>query len=88
MLMDASAHSSALSDSLQRLKLSQNSSPDLTGERSHSPDSGRTAHLAEAYGFRPASGLSTPFTAISAPDSDSPIPDPNGLGWPGDNISE
>lgn len=83
--MDASTHSAVLSDSLQRLKLSQETIAEGSGESSHSPDSGRTAHL-EGYGFRSASGLSTPFTAISAPERDSPIPDPNGLGWPGDNI--
>lgn len=83
--MDPSVHSSALSDSLQRLQLSQGA--DVTAADVHqTPNSARTAHLPEGYGFRPTSGISTPFTGISVPDRDSPIPDPNGLGWPGMNV--
>ncbi|THH08123.1 hypothetical protein EW145_g2920 [Phellinidium pouzarii] len=33
----------------------------------------------EGYGFRPLSGSSTPLMAKGA---QSPLPDPNGLGWP------
>lgn len=80
--MDASADSSVLSDSLQRLQLTQESGADNVPSDRH--QSGRTAILPDGYGFRPPSGISTPFTAISAPERDSPIPaDPNGLGWPG-----
>jgi hypothetical protein len=35
----------------------------------------------EGYGFRTQSGASTPYTAASTA---SPLPDPNGLGWPGE----
>ncbi|KAH9062012.1 hypothetical protein EDB87DRAFT_1714671 [Lactarius vividus] len=35
--------------------------------------------LADEYGFRPASGLSSPS---APPDRKSPLPDVNGLGWP------
>lgn len=37
-------------------------------------------HHREGYGFRPASGASTPLRSVSTA---SPLPDPNGLGWPG-----
>ncbi|EGO27252.1 hypothetical protein SERLADRAFT_381728, partial [Serpula lacrymans var. lacrymans S7.9] len=37
--------------------------------------------LREGYGFRPASGVSTPLTSLPA-ERGSPLPDPNGLGWP------
>lgn len=44
-----------------------------------------SAHVREGYGFRPTSGFSTPASAVPR-ETDSPLPDPNGLGWPG-NIS-
>jgi hypothetical protein len=34
---------------------------------------------ADGYGFRPASGFSSP----APQDRNSPLPDVNGLGWPG-----
>ncbi|KIK30841.1 hypothetical protein PISMIDRAFT_39926, partial [Pisolithus microcarpus 441] len=41
-------------------------------------------HVHEGYGFRTPSGTSTPQTLASqAGDRTSPLPDPNGLGWPG-----
>lgn len=43
-----------------------------------------TPHAREGYGFRPASGTSTPLKASrSGTEAGSPLPDPNGLGWPG-----
>jgi hypothetical protein len=42
----------------------------------------------EGYGFRSASGMSTPLTMASqAVDRSSPLPDLNGLGWPGTSSS-
>lgn len=38
-------------------------------------------HVREGYGFRPPSGASTPIT--NGAERGSPLPDPNGLGWPG-----
>lgn len=38
-------------------------------------------HVRDGYGFRPPSGVSTPLT--NAAERGSPLPDPNGLGWPG-----
>lgn len=38
-------------------------------------------HVYEGYGFRPSSGVSTPLNNPTAGTS-SPLPDPNGLGWP------
>lgn len=41
------------------------------------------ALVREGYGFRPPSGHSTPLnTSISGVEASSPLPDPNGLGWP------
>lgn len=42
-------------------------------------------HVREGYGFRPPSGASTPLT--NGAQSGSPLPDPNGLGWPGTHCS-
>ncbi|KAI0796591.1 hypothetical protein C8Q75DRAFT_741617 [Abortiporus biennis] len=40
-------------------------------------------HVREGYGFRPASGVSTPLLpSSSGVGTSSPLPDPNGLGWP------
>ncbi|KAG8898468.1 hypothetical protein FRB99_007420 [Tulasnella sp. 403] len=36
----------------------------------------------EGYGFRPPSGVATPTANGSHTNTDSPIPDVNGLGWP------
>ena len=47
----------------------------------------RSNNIPEGYGFRPLSGSSTPLHTVmqySNPDgTQSPLPDPNGLGWPG-----
>ena len=41
-------------------------------------------HVREGYGFRPASGTSTPAkSSVPETGAASPLPDPNGLGWPG-----
>jgi hypothetical protein len=42
-----------------------------------------TTKSRDGYGFRSASGMSTPLTM---PSRDSPLPDPNGLGWPGTSL--
>lgn len=41
--------------------------------------------IREGYGFRPTSGISTPALneAFTEGERGSPLPDPNGLGWPG-----
>lgn len=54
---------------------SQNESPQQAPVRPPWP------HVREGYGFRPPSGVSTPLT--TGAESGSPLPDPNGLGWPG-----
>ncbi|KAG9317172.1 hypothetical protein JVU11DRAFT_1364 [Chiua virens] len=38
-------------------------------------------HVREGYGFRLPSGVSTPLSG-GGTDTGSPLPDPNGLGWP------
>lgn len=50
---------------------------------SHDGSAHRPHVLREGYGFRPHSGFSSPNTAVApAVSTGSPIPDPNGLGWP------
>ena len=47
----------------------------------------------EGYGFRPTSGSATPVlsapvtSVLTADGTSSPLPDPNGLGWPGKRLS-
>ena len=48
--------------------------------QSTTPNHSPHPHVHEGYGFRPASGVSTP---VSVGGTSSPLPDPNGLGWPG-----
>ncbi|KIJ70442.1 hypothetical protein HYDPIDRAFT_77547 [Hydnomerulius pinastri MD-312] len=56
---------------------SQNSSPSAAPVRPGWP------HVRDGYGFRPPSGVSTPLTIAShGAERGSPLPDPNGLGWP------
>lgn len=54
---------------------SQHDSPQQVPVRSPWP------HVHDGYGFRPPSGVSTPLT--HGIEHGSPLPDPNGLGWPG-----
>lgn len=92
--MDDATHGTILTDSLKRLELKEavptslgdgehihNSLPSTPGHHPRSP----LVH--EGYGFRPASGVSTPISpGTNAPaGSSSPLPDPNGLGWPGEH---
>jgi len=80
------SHGKLLSDSLQRLQLEVSSSDPVSNgtdseidPRLSSPPSRLLSSvLHEGYGFRPASGASTPPTR----SVDSPLPDRNGLGWP------
>ena len=45
----------------------------------------KRVNIPEGYGFRPMSGASTPLTDRGEETSrESPLPDPNGLGWPGE----
>jgi GTP cyclohydrolase I len=44
------------------------------------PPSFLPSRAPDGYGFRPPSGVSTP---AAPPDRNSPLPDVNGLGWPG-----
>ncbi|KAL5527571.1 hypothetical protein ACEPAG_6372 [Sanghuangporus baumii] len=59
----------------ERERLDQHSSSAVTAQHaSHSQHVQR-----EGYGFRPLSGSSTP---LMSDGTQSPLPDPNGLGWP------
>jgi GTP cyclohydrolase IA len=63
--------------------------PTELSEPVSSGDRATRSHIHEGYGFRPTSGASTPLTAAShdAAGTASPLPDPNGLGWPGNIAS-
>jgi len=80
-------HGARLSESLHKLQLSEEHGGDHPERsRNDSPSPGRLTwnpHIREGYGFRPSSGVSTPLIAsTSGQDTGSPLPDPNGLGWP------
>jgi hypothetical protein len=84
------SHGALLSDSLQRLQLqalsadAPNDTDSDIDPRISSPTSRLLSSvLHEGYGFRPASGGSTPPHSV-ARSVDSPLPDQHGLGWPGE----
>jgi hypothetical protein len=70
-----------LSHSLQQL-VPQNGTD--SEPRPSSPPS-RSLIFHEGYGFRSASGGSTPPKAVR--NIDTPLPDRNGLGWPGELVA-
>ncbi|KAF7794520.1 hypothetical protein EIP86_005654 [Pleurotus ostreatoroseus] len=93
--MDHATHGTLLTDSLKRLELKEAVPSSLVqpdGDHASLPSTPghhtRSPPIHEGYGFRPASGVSTPISpAAAAPapaqaGSSSPLPDPNGLGWP------
>lgn len=96
----SSEHGARLSESLHKLQLAEVTDSELDSatngdhpesSRKDSPSPGRVTwnpHVREGYGFRSASGVSTPLIAsTSAQGTGSPLPDPNGLGWPGQSAS-
>ena len=72
------SHGKLLSDSLQRLQLL---SSDNGIDPTPPPPRSLSSVLHEGYGFRPTSGGSTPPNVVHSVDH--PLPDCNGLGWPG-----
>ena len=48
------------------------------------PPTALSPHVREGYGFRPTSGISTPVVSSVQVGMGGLIPDPNGLGWPGE----
>lgn len=99
-LDDHVSHGALLTDSLQRLQSNSSSDipkngdvygNDINGEPRLSSPSSKSSRLItsivhEGYGFRPTSGASTPPRVIATHGPESPLPDPNGLGWPGRRI--
>ncbi|KAF9782627.1 hypothetical protein BJ322DRAFT_1071976 [Thelephora terrestris] len=95
---DSRSHSTLLSASLQNLQIStdpQNIPPQelgatdddainefLPNRTSKENNDFRKPTESSEPPFRAASVISSPYTAISATGVESPIPDPNGLGWP------
>ena len=98
---DSRSHSTLLSASLQNLQLSrdlQNIPHQEDGANDggvineflpnlkENTDSHKLAAESSKAPFRSASGVSSPYTAISSTGIESPLPDPNGLGWPGECV--
>jgi len=61
-------------------------SSDVSGDKDPqilpSRASNHTSNVREGYGFRPVSGASTPVATSQIAEQGTPLPDPNGLGWP------
>ena len=98
---DSRSHSTVLSASLENLQLSRETVPPDQEEGANDVmneflpnlieniDSHKTAaESSKAPPFHSGSGVSSPYTSISATGIESPIPDPNGLGWPGVCVCE
>lgn len=83
--LDGPSHVALLSDSLQRLHTHQESTPDSHIIRDPQSPTPRSPHSRDGYGFR-ISGVSTPLTHVPnlSQLSTELVPDPNGLGWPGE----
>jgi len=92
---DSRSHSTLLSASLQNLQLSGEDIPrqqdganesDVTTEflpnLNENPGSRKLAGESAKPPLRFSSGGSSPYTNISSTGAESPMPDPNGLGWP------
>lgn len=63
--------------------------PDGPSSSQHPPLQLATPRLRDGLGFRPASGISTPqysSRAVAVGKASSPLPDSNGLGWPGQDF--
>ena len=96
MSLDDPASQSRLSESLRKVQLQQDcqnviaEEPEANGhdgplEGSSSQRHLGPAHKLEGYGFRPPSGITTPlYTSKAVGKTGSPLPDANGLGWPGE----
>jgi GTP cyclohydrolase I len=76
-----------LTDNLHQLQVQQQTAQDDVTQQSAIP---RTIHSRDDYGFR-RSGLSTPLLGPSQlalnGRSRGLVPDPNGLGWPGESAA-
>lgn len=96
MSFDDPASQTQLSASLEKLRIERDGPlaiPEEPGEDTHDGRGEGSSqrhvdvlHRREGYGFRPLSGISTPMytsKAASAIKAESPLPDANGLGWPG-----
>jgi len=71
------SHGDLLADRLSRLDVR----PEQVDHPVQAPHPRHPKPPYDGYGFRPASGMSSPHVP---PDRNSPLPDVNGLGWPGE----
>lgn len=76
------SHGDLLADRLTRLDVDVRDQPVQAQAHHHTTSlpPPKTPHDGYGYGFRPLSGMSSP---LIPPDRNSPLPDVNGLGWPG-----
>jgi GTP cyclohydrolase I len=76
------SHGDLLADRLTRLDVDVRDQPVQAHTHHHTTSlpPPKTPHDGYGYGFRPLSGMSSPRIP---PDRNSPLPDVNGLGWPG-----
>src|SRR6266851_8481267 len=82
-----SSHGDLLADRLSRLDVSPNPADHHPVQAPDDTQPTASSHKLtyDGYGFRPPSGMSSPRAA--PPDrTASPLPDVNGLGWPGQSI--
>jgi len=92
---DSKSHSTLLSAGLQNLQLSRDRQDiqegganetdaitDFLPDLEENPVSHKMAGDSTKAPLRFSSGVSSPYTTISSTGAESPIPDPNGLGWP------
>lgn len=98
---DPVSHSTLLSASLQNLQLSRDTQnipdqqdganeQDVMNEflpnLNENNNSDQPAAESSKAPVRSNSDISSPYTTISATGIESPLPDPNGLGWPGECV--
>jgi GTP cyclohydrolase I len=88
--MDTPDDISHVTDSLRQLQVQQQTVPNIDDDVTKDPDAPVIPHSRDDYGFR-KSGISTPMSGPNNPSPnrlDNVVPDPNGLGWPGEWSSE
>lgn len=72
------SHGDLLADRLRRLDNPDDQSVQAPSDVHPTPSLPKAPY--DGYGFRLASGMSSP---LAPTDRNSPLPDVNGLGWPG-----
>ena len=86
------AHSHLLTKSLEKLELAGEMESQQPADASASkttippsPPARSAPRIHEGYGFRPPSGVATPLIQAATVTTENLVPDPHGLGWPGES---